>query len=182
MKTTRRAGLTPYLPILAAVVLGGCSDGMGDLRQFVDQTKQRPGGKIEPIPEFEPYESFAYQASNLRDPFRPQEGFALSEDEQEEKQASSGLSPDRDRPKEPLEQFPLDSLSMVGTLGQAGEEWALVKTPEGVIHRIQAGNHMGQNYGRITQVLPERIEVVEIVPDGQGDWMKREAALSLGEE
>ena len=164
------------------LALAGCSEGMSDLERFVEQTKQRPGGKIEELPEFEPYESFAYDATGLRDPFRPQEGFGLTAEEEESQESNSDLAPDTSRPKEPLEQFPLDSLEMVGTLSQGSEEWGLVKTPENVVHRVQTGNHLGQNYGRITRVTSDRIDLVEIVPDGQGDWMKREAALGLGDE
>ncbi|MDZ7788723.1 MAG: pilus assembly protein PilP [Halofilum sp. (in: g-proteobacteria)] len=171
-----------WLPLLALLVLAGCSDDMSDLREFVEETKQRPGGQIEEIPEFEPYESFDYDSAELRDPFRPSEGFGMTAEEQAASESESDLAPDTSRPKEPLEQFPLDSLEMVGTLGQNGQEWGLVKSPEGVIHRVQEGNYLGQNYGRITQLEAERIEVLEIVPDGQGDWMEREAALSLGEE
>lgn len=171
-----------WLPLLALLVLAGCSDDMSDLREYVEETKQRPGGRIEEIPEFEPYESFTYDSTELRDPFRPSEGFGMTAEEQAAKESDSGLAPDTSRPKEPLEQFPLDSLEMVGTLSRGGQEWGLVKSPEGVIHRVQEGNYLGQNYGRITELAAERIEVLEIVPDGQGDWMEREAALSLGEE
>lgn len=170
------------LPLLAVFVLAGCSDGMSDLREFVEETKERPGGEIEEIPEFEPYKSFTYDSTDLRDPFRRQEGFGLSAEEEAEKESESDIAPDTSRPKEPLEEFPLDSLEMVGTLGQGEEEWALVKSPEGVVHRVQEGNYLGENYGRITQIGAERIEVLEIVRDGQGDWMEREAALGLGEE
>lgn len=170
-----------WLPLLALLALVGCSGGMSDLRGFVEETKQRPGGRIEPIPEFEPYESFDYDSADLRDPFGPSEGFGMTAEEESAKESQSDLAPDTSRPKEPLEQYPLDSLEMVGTLGQGGQEWGLVKSPEGVIHRVQEGNYLGQNYGRITQLTAERIEVLEIVPDGQGDWMEREAALSLGD-
>lgn len=171
-----------WLPLVAFVMMTGCSDDMSDLREFVEETKQRPGGRIEEIPEFEPYESFSYDSTDLRDPFRPSEGFGKTAEEEAAEESQSDLAPDTSRPKEPLEQFPLDSLEMVGTLGQDDQEWGLVKSPEGVIHRVQEGNYLGQNYGRITQLAAERIEVLEIVPDGQGDWMEREAALSLGEE
>lgn len=169
------------LPALALAVIAGCSDGMSDLREFVEETKQRPGGRIEEIPEFEPYESFAYDPTDLRDPFRPSEGFGLTAEEKAAQESDSDLAPDTSRPKEPLEQFPLDSMEMVGTLAQGDQEWGLVESPEGVIHRVQQGNYLGQNYGRITRVAAERIEVLEIVPDGQGDWMEREAALGLGD-
>lgn len=171
-----------WLPLLALLVLAGCSDDMTDLRAFVEETKQRPGGMIDEIPEFDPYDSFNYDSTGLRDPFRPSEGFGKSAEEQAADESESDLAPDTSRPKEPLEQFPLDSLEMVGTLSQGAQEWGLVKSPEGVIHRVQQGNFLGQNYGRITTVAAERIEVLEIVPDGQGDWIEREAALSLGEQ
>lgn len=182
MNPTLHQTLFRWLVLLALLLLAGCSDDMSDLREFVKETKQRPGGQIEEIPEFEPYESFTYDSTGLRDPFRPSEGFGMSAEELAAEESKSGLAPDTSRPKEPLEQFPLDSLEMVGTLSQGGQEWGLVKSPEGVIHRVQEGNYLGQNYGRITKVAAERIEVLEIVPDGQGDWMEREAALSLGEE
>lgn len=176
----------PMVVALAVAALVGCAEGTSDLRQFVDKTKQRPGGRIEPIPEFEPYESFTYKPAELRDPFRPQRGFALSKEEQEQQEKDSKLArlveQARNRPKEPLERFPLDSLEMVGTLSQGGRQWGLVKSPDDVIHRVREGNHVGQNYGEITVVSGKGIELVEIVPDGQGGWMRRQAALSLGEQ
>ncbi|MDZ7748042.1 MAG: pilus assembly protein PilP [Halofilum sp. (in: g-proteobacteria)] len=173
--------IATILPALA-LLLGGCSNDMSDLRTFVEKTKQRPGGKIEPLPEFEPYQSFSYNPAALRDPFVPQAGFAMSEEEQEQQQESAGLQPDRDRRKEPLEQFPLDSLDMVGTLSRDGRQWGLVRAPDGTVHQVLPGNHMGQNYGRITAVQAGSIEVVEIVPNGQGGWMERDAALGLSDD
>lgn len=170
------------LSLLCTIVLAGCSNDMSDLRRYVEKTKQRPGGKVEPLPEFEPYESFTYKPSELRNPFVPQAGFALSEEEMERRERSSELAPDRDRRKEPLEQFPLDSLEMVGTLSRDRQQWGLVRDPNGTIHQVLEGNHMGQNYGQIKTVEPDKIQLVEIVPDGQGGWMEREAALGLSDE
>ena len=181
MSLSKHQTRTPWLGMLVLLLLAGCCEGMSALRNCVEETKERPGGQIEQIPEFEPYESFDYDSAELRDPFRPAEGFGMTAEEQAAKESDSDLAPDTSRPKEPLEQFPLDSLEMVGTLGQGDQEWGLVKSPEGVIHRVQQGNYLGQNYGRITELAAERIEVLEIVPDGQGDWIEREAALSLGE-
>ena len=176
--------LLKAVPLTALLLLGlgGCSNDMSDLKNFVDKTKQRPGGEVEPLPEFEPYESFTYKPTKLRDPFVPQAGFALSEDEMQEQQKNAELAPDRSRRKEPLEQFPLDSLEMVGTLSRNRRQWGLVKAPDGTVHQVLPGNHMGQNYGRITTVAADRIRLVEIVPDGQGGWMERDAALGLSDE
>ena len=175
---TRSLALAALLPL----ALAGCSNDMSDLRQFVEKTKQRPGGEIEPLHEFEPYQSFSYDPSQVRDPFVPQAGFALSEAERRQQERSSELAPDPNRRKEPLEQYPLDSLDMVGTLSRDARQWGLVRAPDGTIHQVLPGNHMGQNYGRITSVGADRIRLVEIVPDGQGGWMERDAALGLSEE
>ncbi len=93
----------------------------------------------------------------------------------------SGIRPDVNRPREALEEYPLDSLRMVGTLEQGGQMWALVRAEDGTIHRVQPGNYVGQNYGRITRITESKIELVEIVPDGLGGWMERPATLALSE-
>ena len=176
-----RTRIATALPMLF-LLLGGCGDDMSDLRAFVEKTKQRPGGEIEPLPEFEPYEGFTYQPARLPDPFVPQAGFAMSEEEIEQRERSSELAPDPERRKEPLEQYPLDSLDMVGTLTRNQQQWGLVRAPDGTIHQVLVGNYMGQNYGRITRVTESEIELVEIVPDGQNGWMERDAALGLSTE
>lgn len=175
---TRIAAAQPLLFLL----LSGCGDEMSDLRAFVEKIKQRPGGEIEPLPEFEPYEGFTYQPSRLPDPFVPQAGFAMSDEEMQQQERSSGLAPDPDRRKEPLEQYPLDSLEMVGTLSRNQQLWGLVRSPDGTVHQVLVGNYMGQNYGRINRVTESRIQLVEIVPDGQNGWMERDAALGLSTE
>ncbi len=177
----RALGLT----IVAATLVGaGCSSGDEDLKQFVERIKQRPGGKIEPLPTFEPYESVTYDAAQLRDPFTPQSGFAESEREDgegEEAKAESNVAPDKDRPKEPLEEYALDSLEMVGTLMRDGRRWGLVKDPDGTIHRVLPGNYMGQQYGRITAIEPDEIRLVEIIPARGGGWEERDASIALSD-
>lgn len=171
-----RGGL---LASVVAMLLAGCSQDMSDLREFVERTKQRPGGEIEPLPEFEPYRSFAYDSASLRNPFRPQEGFADPEPSDSGPEDDNGLAPDPERRKEPLEQFPLDSLRMVGTLSREGRQHGLVRDPDGTIHQVLPDNYLGQNHGRVVSVDESKIRVVEIVPDGQGGWMERDAALAL---
>src|SRR5690606_4524088 len=99
--------------------------------------------------------------------------------EEQESTPGSTLRPDPDRPKEPLESFPLDSLDMVGTLGGPESIIALVMDPGRVIHRILPGQYMGQNDGRVTGVFEDRIELTELVPDGAGGWMERQAQVAL---
>jgi type IV pilus assembly protein PilP len=160
--------------------LAACSsDPTADLEVYVEEVKSKQTARIEPLPEFKPYESFAYQANDLRDPFteptfsHPQAKIAEA--------TNNGIKPDFDRPTEPLEEFPLDSLRMVGTLEQNEENWALINDTDGTIHRVQPGNYAGQNHGKITRVTEFEVELTEIVPDGIGGWVERQASIAISE-
>jgi type IV pilus assembly protein PilP len=89
--------------------------------------------------------------------------------------------PDRNRNREPLEEFPVDSLRMVGTIDFNGHTYALVKAPDSVIHRVTIGDHMGQNYGKIVTITPSEVDLSEVIPDGFGGWTERPASLALEE-
>ncbi|HVV97550.1 MAG TPA: pilus assembly protein PilP [Rhodanobacteraceae bacterium] len=160
---------------LAALVavLGGCSQG-NDLRQWVAQEKAKKGAPLEPLPIIKTFETFEYKDQDLRDPFN------VSAEEQEQS-ANNGPHPDQDRPREPLEAFPLDGLRMAGTLGLAKSIEGLVRDPDGVVHRVHVGNYLGQNYGRITSISEDHIDLVELVPNGSGGWMEKPATIALGD-
>jgi type IV pilus assembly protein PilP len=155
------------------------SDPTADLEVYVEQVKSKQTSRIEPLPEFKPYESFAYQANDLRDPFTEP---TFSHPQAAATQVTNnGIKPDFDRPTEPLEEFPLDSLRMVGTLEQNNENWALINDTDGTIHRVQPGNYAGQNHGKITRVTEFEVELTEIVPDGIGGWIERQASIAISE-
>ena len=156
---------------LAALVLHGCGGDMDDLLAYVDEVKARPGGRIEPLPQIKPYETFAYEADSLRSPFLPDSGPQRSE--------TTGPKPIADRPKEYLEQFPLDTLEMVGILEREGQTYGLPQTQDGLVHRVLPGNYVGQNDGRIVAVSESEINIDELVPDGIGGFFKRSAAIAL---
>lgn len=159
------------------IALGGCQQDMSDLRQYVQQIKSRPGGHIEPLPEMKPFETYSYPDNAGRNPFTT---LSFAEPQKDRKAAAdSGPKPDPTRPHEVLEGFQLDSLSYVGTLQRNGNLWALVRDPGGTIHRIQTGNYMGENYGRITGISPSEITLRELIPNPQGGWMERKASLAL---
>jgi type IV pilus assembly protein PilP len=169
---------TPYYAILAVFLLAGCSQqGMQDLEQYVAEVKARPPTPIDPIPQITQAETFLYIGDDRRDPFAPTEEIedVLTGPTEE------GPRPDPHRRKEELEAFPLDSLKMVGTLDRDGQKWGLVKTPDGTIHRVKAGNYLGQNDGRIVSIEDERINIVELIPNGRGGYLERQASLALGE-
>ncbi|MFP4080404.1 MAG: pilus assembly protein PilP [Ectothiorhodospira sp.] len=163
---------------LLSVLLAGCGQDLSDLETYAERIKQRPGGGIEPIPEVEPHEPFTYPGHE-RDPFDP--SVVDTQVDPRAGQQDSDVRIDPDRPKEFLEQFPLDSLRMMGTLEQNDTRWGLIRTPEGVILRVREGNYMGKNHGRIDTITPAGIQLTEIVPDGFGGYEERETSIALSE-
>ncbi|MGI9333476.1 MAG: pilus assembly protein PilP [Gammaproteobacteria bacterium] len=164
----------------AAALLSGCSgDPTSDLRPFVKSTLAREGRPLKELPPIRPYVVYEYQSAEVEDPFTPFYLTIIQEAERALQPADTGIRPDFDRNKEDLELHPLDSLRMMGTLAKGGEEWGIVRSPDAVIHRVQVGNYLGQNHGRVVGVSDEAIELLEIVPDGQGRWVERDASLAL---
>jgi type IV pilus assembly protein PilP len=156
---------------LLAALLAGCSGRDSDLDRFIDRTKKEPGGRVEPLPEVKPYEAYAYTDQDLRSPFVP--GGSGGQ--------NAGLRPDSKRNREFLEQFSLDTLKMVGTLNLGANRYGLVATKDGRVHRVVIGEHIGTNDGKITDITPSKIALVEIIPDGLGGYIERPAALGLNE-
>ena len=159
--------------LAAALMLAGCSSDMDELQQKVAEIKARPGERIEPLPEIKPYESFTYAAASLRSPFVPS---APARND-----VASAVRPDVKRPREFLEQFPIDTMTMVGTLQLQGRTYGLVQGRDGLVHRVLPGNFMGQNDGRVISITATKISIIEIIPDGVGGYIERPAALALNE-
>jgi type IV pilus assembly protein PilP len=163
---------------LAALLVAGCANhDMGDLRRYVAEVKARNPGQIAPLPEIRQVETFVYVPGDRRDPF----SLGGKTMEENPEHPSNGIHPDPLRRKEELEQYPLDSIRMVGTLEQNGETWGLVRVKDGTLFRVKAGNYMGQNHGQITRISQDKIDLTEIVPDGGGGWRERQASVALSE-
>lgn len=158
-----------------AAAVSACGRNSSELQAYIDEVKARPGGRIEPLPEIQPAPSFVYEAGDRRSPFMP--------DTPERGPAGAGsiAGPDPNRPREFLEQFPLDTLRMVGTLSGRSGAFGLVQTSDGLVHRVTVGNHMGQNYGRIATITDAEIQLVEIISDGLGGYIERPAAVGLSD-
>ncbi len=166
------------LPII--VLLVGCSSGgeHADLRNYINETKSQPAGRIEPIPPFKPYKSFVYSAAAKRSPFdRP-----LEVKRRIVAASNSDVKPDFNRAKEFLEGFDLSAIKMVGNLEKGGVLWALLSDPTGTIHWVKTGNYVGKNHGRIVETAENKIEIIEIVSDGLDGWVERPRILALSEE
>ncbi len=164
------------LMLVLALGLTACGGNMDDLDQYINKIKARPGGRIDPLPEITPYEVFTYvaDAEGMRSPFVPDTPQAAGS-------AAGGTRPDPDRSREYLEGFPLDTLGMVGTLYIGETMYGLVQTSDGLIHRVVPGNYMGQNDGRILDITESEITLVEIISDGIGGYIERDAAISLSD-
>jgi type IV pilus assembly protein PilP len=166
------------LVLVAAIMLAGCfGEEFGDLKAELKEKTKDLRGKIDPLPVVKPYEPVPYKAFDQADPF------STAKIELVTKSASSGgggLKPDFNRPKEPLEAYPLESLKMVGVLQQRKASFALIKADVG-LYRVKVGNYMGQNFGLITSISESQVQLRELIQDPAGDWTERQSTLQLQE-
>lgn len=151
-------------------ILGCAGDRMAELEAYVEEVKRRESKVTTSLPVFPPVEQ-AQAPSTRVDPFKPID------------KPASRITPPMPRPRahppEALEQYPLDSLRMVGTFARDQLAWALIRDPEGIIHHVRRGNHLGQSYGKIIDIAEDHIALTEIVADPSGIWLERPARLAL---
>jgi type IV pilus assembly protein PilP len=159
---------------MTVLLVAGCGgQSHQDLRNWMAEQGKGVRGKLDPLPQIKPYEPFAYADFDLPDPFKPRKI------EPVKGESTSKLAPDLNRRREPLEAYPLEGLSMVGTLEKGKALYALVKTPERDIYQVRQGNHMGQNFGVIVGISDTEIKLKELMQDGAGDWSERSSTLNL---
>jgi len=171
-----------WLSVFLLILISGCQDrSMSDLRSFVDNAFKDEKPDIEPLPVVPPFKGFAYSAEDENDPFS-------FDNIASENEGGSGLvlgeRPDENRLKEPLEEYPLDALRMVGTLSQKQQPWVIVKTTEGTVLLATIGNYMGENNGQIKRIsIDEQLVVLtETVPDPSGRWITRDVEIIVDEQ
>ena len=163
------------ISMMTVALLAGCGgQSHQDLRNWMAEQGKGVRGKLDPLPQIKPYEPFAYADFDLPDPFKPRKIEPVKGTE-----TTSKLAPDLNRRKEPLEAYPLEGLSMVGTLEKGKTRYALVKTPERDIYQVRQGNHMGQNFGVVVGITDTDIKLKELMQDGAGDWSERSSTLNL---
>lgn len=162
-----------------ALMLWGCSEAnLPQLERELDAMRANPGqADLEPLPPMPSYVSVEYRFADERSPFQ-----ARMPEAEEVIGGDTGLEPDFSRPKEPLEAFDLNQLELVGTLMVGGQPSALVKSPEGTVHRVRVGDHMGTDFGRIVGITNSSVQLVEIVPTGRGGWVERTTRLTLEDQ
>lgn len=170
-----RTSLRLFL-VVGVALLSGCTGGDSDLRDWVAHEKAAKGAPIPPLPVLKTFETFEYKDQTMRDPFAPS-----LEEQQSLASSANGPVPDK-HPKERLEDFPLDALKMVGTVGAGSALEGLIKDPEGTVSRVHRGNYLGQNNGKISGISEDHIDLVELIPNGTGGWMERQATVALPEK
>jgi type IV pilus assembly protein PilP len=175
--------LTPPLAVLAAgLMLVGCSSsGEDELQQWMTEQRNQTRPRVPPISEPKQFTPQAYLQEGAIDPFSNQKlTQALKRESTQATSNAALIAPELARRKEPLESFPLDSMSMVGSLIRDGQPVALVKV-DNLLYQIKLGNYLGQNYGKIVKVGETEVALREIVQDAAGEWIERTAKLQLQE-
>lgn len=178
-KFLNRTALNLATLVLVPGFLAGCgsNNGFQDLQDYVAEVLARPGEEVEPVPEFESYEAFTYGAVSLRSPFEIPLAILQSADGLN----AGNVQPDNDRVREPLEEFGLAELTMVGMIERNGRYQALIRDITGAVSPVAVGNYVGKNHGRIVLISPSQIDIVEIVPSGDGGWIERPQLLTLAQ-
>ena len=165
--------------LICTAFLAACNTDMSDLTAYIAEVKARPAEPIPPIPPVKTYTPYVYEGLTGRDPFRA--STAEGSDDVAATANYNGPKPDAGRPREYLERFELDTLLMVGTLSMDNSDWGLVRDPDGVIHRVTVNNYIGRNHGKITLIRETQLGLSELITDGLGGWLVREASVALGE-
>ncbi|HQO28219.1 MAG TPA: pilus assembly protein PilP [Accumulibacter sp.] len=166
---------SPWLCLTAVALVACASSDQEELQTWMDTVAQDAKGKIPPIPVVEPYVAVPYDVGELVDPFK------ASKIGPEDKKGGGGFRPDLDRPKEPLEAYPLESLKFVGVMTRNKTSYAIVQA-DGSLYQVRIGNYMGQNFGVVVGVSEAEVTLRELVQDAVGDWIERTSSLQLQEK
>lgn len=175
IKRLTAVGVSLSVLLLAAC---GAQQSHRDLQKYIEQTKARPAGQIEPLPAFRPYRPFSYSVMTERSPFHP----PVREEEEEAMLSGEQVEPDFNREKEYLEGFNVAALSMVGSITKEGQLWALIDDGASGVHAVTVGNYLGKNHGRIVAIERGKVQLMEIVSNGAGSWVERPRIIELQEK
>ncbi len=172
MQSTLTHGRFAAAAIIACVALAGCGSAGENVRAELKVLTKDIKGKIEPIPPIVEYKPFDYSVGGSMDPFTPGKVSLAA-------RPGSGVQPDMDRAREPLEAFALEQLTLVGTVQKNREVYAVIKA-DGALYQVKKGGYVGENFGKVVKVSDEGVVLSEMIQDAQGVWSEREAVLEFG--
>lgn len=166
-----------YLILSSLIALTACSEEHVDLQSWMQETRLAARSKIRPVEPPQPLERVTYTAPTLAGPH------AFSPDKMRSASQSAN-APDLARPKELLENYGLEKLRFVGSIGPNHQLTGLIAIADGPnshVYTVKPGNRMGQNYGEIQKITADGIELLETIEDTQnnGSWIKRTTFISV---
>ncbi len=170
-----------FTSMLLALAACGPS-GEDELRQWMADQQSQTHPKVAPISEPKQFKPESYTQVTAIEPFSNQKlTQALKRESTQSVSSGALIAPELARRKEAMEAFPLDVMAMVGSLTKAGLPVALIKV-DNLLYQVKLGNHLGQNYGRVTKITETEVTLREIVQDTVGEWIERPATLQLQEK
>jgi type IV pilus assembly protein PilP len=170
------------LIVLSLLGLSACSDsGHDELNAWMVEQKNSLKPRVEPVNEPKRFVPEAYSSVGVTDPFNLQKLTSVFKSEAQNPVGNSALvTPELNRRKEPLEAFPLDTMSMVGSLQKKGRQVALIKVDK-LVYQVDVGAYMGQNYGKVVKISETDMTLREVVQDAAGEWIERATVMQLQE-
>lgn len=174
--------ISPAASLLMVCLLSACtSSGQDELHAWMQVERNSIKPSVQPIPEPTKFVPQAYLGERTMQPFSTEKLAAMLRSSQAAPVVNAALiEPELNRRKQPLEAYPLDTMSMVGSLNRDGKLVALVRV-DNLLYQVRPGNYLGQNYGRVTRITETEVVMREIVQDSAGEWIERAAALQLQE-
>lgn len=163
----------------ALAALAGCGADQEELQAWMEQQRREVKPNVEPIAAPKKFDPAPYKGATLVEPFSTQKLTVVLK--QEARQPNSLLAAEMNRRKEPLEAYPLDAMTMVGSVTRQGRPYALLRV-DGLLYQVKAGDYVGQNYGKITKITETEIALREVVQDAAGEWIERTGTLQLQEK
>jgi type IV pilus assembly protein PilP len=171
--------VTAVLAVSAVCALSACTGEQEELTVWMEQQKREVKPNIQPLVPPRKFDPAPYAGAQAVDPFSTQKlAVALK---QEARQPNSLLASEMNRRKEPLEAFPMDSMSMVGSVTKNGQQYALLRV-DNLLYQVKVGDYLGQNYGKITRISETEVSLREVVQDAAGEWIERTSTLQLQEK
>ena len=163
-----------FLILICIMWMTACAEdeGHSELQQWMVNAAKDAKGQIPPLPEVKPYEPVPYEVSSLMDPFKPAKILP------EQRKGGGGSQPDLNRPREPLEAYPLESLKYIGIMTKNKASYAIILA-DGSLYQVRTGNYLGQDFGVITKITESEVVLKELVQDSAGDWVERATSLLL---